>query len=31
MGHYHRDLDLDERHTILYHRLVRIGEAASGV
>ena len=31
MGHYHRDLDLDERHTILYHRLVRIGEAAGGV
>ena len=28
MGHYHRDLDLDERHTILYHRLVRIGEPA---
>ena len=28
MGHYHRDLDLDDRHTILYHRLVRIGDPA---
>ncbi|MDO4539153.1 MAG: metallophosphatase [Coriobacteriales bacterium] len=30
MGHYHRDLDLDERHTILYHRLVRIGDPVAG-
>ena len=28
-GHYHADADVDEKHTILYHNIVRAGENAA--